>query len=102
VQILVLIEPTAAGQFRARTGEPLSASSFGASADEAKQRLEALLCQRLQNGSQLATINLDKDSPEATQPPLDLEPIPDNNWFFQSMREAIAENRQHEDKAAGS
>lgn len=98
MQVLVFIEPTETGQFRARTGEPLSASAEGGSAEEAKDRLEALLRQRLQNGSQLATIDLDNRSSKVAQRPLHLEPVPDDDWFFQTMREAIVENRQREDE----
>jgi len=97
MQFLVVIEPTETGRFRARTGEPLSEVAEGDSADEAKRRLETALNQRLQGGSQLATINLGKGLKGAAQPPLHLEPLPDEDWFFQTMREAIAENRQRED-----
>lgn len=99
MQILVFIEPLGTGQFRARTGEPLSASAEGDSADEAKQRLEVLLRQRLQNGLQLATIDLDNGAAAVSQRPLDLAPVADDDWFFQTMREAIVENRQREDEA---
>jgi hypothetical protein len=31
--------------------------------------------------------------------PFHLEPLPDDDWFFQTLREAIAENRQRENEA---
>src|SRR5262245_6307928 len=99
MQILVVIELTETGRFRARAGEPFNASAEGESADEAKQCRETLLRQLLQDGNQLATIDLGPGSSEPARLPLHLEPLPDDDWFFQTMRETIAENRRQEDGA---
>ena len=34
-----------------------------------------------------------------TEPPLRFEPIPGEDWFFETMREAIDENRRVENEA---
>ena len=34
-------------------------------------------------------------------PRFHLDPLPDDDWAFRTMREAIAENRRREDEAAG-
>jgi hypothetical protein len=99
MHIPVLIEPIAEGRFRARAGEPFSASAEGDSADDARHRLESLLRDRLQGGPQVATIDLGHGAPAPCDAPLHLEPVPDDDWFFKTMREAIAENRQREDGA---
>ena len=99
MHIHVLIEPIADGRFRARAGEPFSASAEGTSADEATRQLENLLRQRLQNGNQLATIELDNGSSSVEAAPLCLDPVPEDDWFFRTLREAIAERRlQDEDE----
>jgi hypothetical protein len=100
MQLPILIEPIEGGRFRARSGEPLAASVEAASAEEARQQLELLLRQRLQNGSQLLTINLGNGPVQPCPPSLGFEPLPDDDWFFQAFREAIAENRRKEDEAA--
>ncbi len=41
---------------------------------------------------------------QAAFPPSDLlrlDPLPDGDWFFQTMREVIAENRRREDETSG-
>ena len=43
--------------------------------------------------------HLGSAAPEPCQPPLQLEPLPADDWFFGTMREAIAENRRREDEA---
>jgi predicted RNase H-like HicB family nuclease len=100
MQIPILIEPTEGG-FRARAGEPFGVSAEGPTAQEAARRLESMLRDRLRAGTQLALIDLGNGSPSPSPPPLHLEPLPDDDWFFRTMREAIAENRKHEDEAAG-
>jgi hypothetical protein len=99
MQVLILIEPTETGCFRARAGEPFNASAEGESADKARQQLEILLRQRLQNGNQLATIELGGSAQTSAPAPLKLAPVPDDDWFFRTLREVIAENRQQEDEA---
>jgi len=97
MRIPVLIVPIAGGRFRARAGEPFSASAEGPSAEEARHELETLLRQQLQNGHRLATIDLGNGAAEPGQAPLRFEPVADDDWFFQTMRETIADNRQRED-----
>jgi uncharacterized protein (DUF1697 family) len=85
----------------ARAGEPFSAIAEGASAGEATRQLEAILRQRLQSGSAVATIELSDISPAADERPFCLEALPEDDWFFKTMREAIEENRQRENQADG-
>src|SRR5437867_10021245 len=101
MEILILIEALEDGRFRARAGEPFALTAEGNSREEAAEHLESMLRARLHSGSHLAVINLGNGPPFSAQAPLKLEPLPDNDWFFQTMREAIAENRKREDEAAG-
>ena len=98
MHVLILIEPIEGERFRARAGEPFGLSAEGKTAEEAAQQLQTILRERLQTGSRLALLDLGKGSP-ATLAPLHFEPLPGEDWFFQTMREAIAENRQREDTA---
>jgi hypothetical protein len=98
MHVLILIEPIEGGRFRARAGEPFGVSSEGKTAEEAAQQLKTVLHDRLRAGSRLALLDLGNGFapvPAALQ----LEPLPDDDWFFQTMREAIAENRQRENEA---
>jgi predicted RNase H-like HicB family nuclease len=101
MHVLILIEPIEEGRFRARAGEPFGVSAEGETAEEATHQLESILRGRLHTGSRLALLELGNGPPPLTPAPLHLEPLPDDDWFFQTMREAIAENRQREDKADG-
>jgi hypothetical protein len=99
MQIPILIEPLEDGRFRAKAGEPFAASADGLTAEEAAQRLEAMVRDRLNSGSLLSVIDLGNGTAPTPTAGLQLEPLPDNDWFFHTMREAIAENRQREDEA---
>jgi len=99
MQIPILIEPAAGGRFRAKAGEPFSLSAEGASAEEAARHLASLLHDRLQAGTCLSVIDLGNGPASLPPTSLCLEPLPDDDWFFQAMRDAITENRQHEDGA---
>ena len=100
MELLILIEPIAGGRFRARAGEPLALTAEGSSREEATRQLEALLRERLHGGEQLATIQIENGSPLPPSP-FQPAPLPADDWAFQTMREAIAENRRREDEAAG-
>jgi hypothetical protein len=100
MHIPVLVEPIGGGRYAARAGEPFSASAEGTSAGETMRHLEAMLRQRLQNGSEVATIDLSSGAPARNGRPLCLEPLPAADWFFKTMRKAIEENRQRENEAA--
>jgi hypothetical protein len=100
MQIPILIEPIEGG-FRAKAGEPFAASAEGPTAEEAAQRLEMIVRGRLSEGSRLGTINLGNGAALPATGPLQLEPLPDDDWFFRTMREAIAEDRRREDEAGG-
>jgi hypothetical protein len=102
MHVLILIEPIEGGRFLAKAGEPfgVSASAEGNSAEEAAQHLKTILCDRLQSGSCLALLDLGNGSPP-TLAPLHVEQLPGEDWFFQTMGEAIAENRRRENEAEG-
>jgi uncharacterized protein (DUF433 family) len=98
MQILILVEPIEGERFRAKAGEPFGLSAEGKTAEEAAQQLKAFLRERLETGSRLALLDLGNGSP-LTLAPLQLEPLTGEDWFFQTMQEAIAENRQRENEA---
>jgi predicted RNase H-like HicB family nuclease len=97
MQVLILIEPKDSGGFLASAGEPFRVCVEAASAEEAASQLESALRQRLQSGSRLAVLNLENGQKEIPLP-LSLEWLPDDDWFFQTMREAIKENRDRENE----
>jgi hypothetical protein len=99
MHILILIEPAGGGRFRATAGDPFGLSAEADSADEAALRLGTLLRDRLQKGSRLARLDLGNSSSATFPVPLQFAPLPEDDWFFQTMREAIAENRKREDEA---
>ncbi len=99
MQITIIIEPNEGGGFRARAGEPFSVSADGPTMNAAAEHLAALLRERLKAGARLALLDLNNGSQVLAQTPLQLTPVPDQDWFFETMREAIAENRQREDEA---
>jgi hypothetical protein len=101
MHVLILIELIEGVRFRARASEPFGVSAEGKTAAEAAQHLKTILRDRLQNGSVLALLDLENGSLPIPIP-LDLEPLPADDWYFQTMREAIAENRQREEEAVGS
>src|SRR5947207_873762 len=98
MRVPILIEPGEGGSFRARAGEPFGVSADGQTPTEAAEHLTVLLQNRLNAGAQLAIIDLANGPPFVSSSPLHLEPLPDDDWFFQTMREAIAENRQRENE----
>lgn len=101
MHVLILIEPIEGGRFRAKAGEPFGLSGEGQSAEEATQHLKTILRDRLQSGIRLALLDLGNGLPTPTPAALHLETLPDEDWFFQTMRETIAENRQRENEAHG-
>ena len=102
MHVLILIEPIEGERFRARAGDPFGVSTEGNTAEEATQHLKTLLRDRLHHpGSRLALLDLGNDLRTPASSPLQLEPLPDEDWFFQTMREAIATNRQQENEADG-
>lgn len=101
MHVLILIEPIEGERFRAKAGEPFGISAEGKTVEEATQHLETMLRHRLHSRSRLALLDLGNGSSPTASSPLHLEPLPDDDWFFQTMREAITENRQREDEAGG-
>ncbi|HWG45144.1 MAG TPA: hypothetical protein VN688_20410 [Gemmataceae bacterium] len=99
MQITILIEPIEEGRFRAKAGELFGVSAEGETAEEAAHQLETILQDHLHSGTRLALLELGNGSSPPISAPLHLEPLRDDDWFFQTMREVIAENRQREDKA---
>ena len=52
------------------------------------------------NGKAVVPIPADnKETADLPRAPLRFEPLPDDDWFFQGLRDAIAENRREEDEA---
>jgi predicted RNase H-like HicB family nuclease len=98
MHVLILIEPIEGERFRAKAGEPFGVSAEGKTVEEAAQHLKTILRDRLQTGGRLALLDLGNGLPLPTSATLHQEPLPDNDWFFQTMRETIAENRQRENE----
>jgi hypothetical protein len=99
MRVLILIEPSESGGFRATAGEPFRVSAEAGSAEDAARQLETLLRNRLHKGTRLAFLDLENGSTEQLESPLRLDPLPDDDWFFGTMRGAIDENRQRENEA---
>jgi hypothetical protein len=97
----ILIKPKEGGGFRAQAGEPFGLSAEGPTATEAAEHLAGLLREQLKAGAQLAVLEVGNGAQLLSHVPLHFEPLPEDDWFFQTMREAIAENRQREDEAGG-
>src|SRR5688572_14215701 len=98
MQLPILIEPIDGGRFRARSGEPLALMTEGATAHEALTALQAALREQLRSGARLGAVDVENGSVSAPAGPLQLDPLPEDDWFFQTMREAIEENRRREDQ----
>jgi len=97
MQIPILIEPIALGRFRARAGEPFMGCAEGDTASEAARSLQQLLAERVQNGAQYAMVNVPNANTESS---IYFSPLPDDDWFFRTMREEIEKNRHLEDEAS--
>jgi predicted RNase H-like HicB family nuclease len=100
MRIPILIETGERGGFRAHAGGPFTASADGKTATEATENLAALLRERLKAGARLAVLDIGVAPQVLAQAPLQLEPLPDEDWFFQTMRGAIEENRKREDEVS--
>ena len=100
MEILILVEPTEGGRFVAQAGEPFSLSADGGTADDATQRLRALIDARLQGGGMLKLLSLaDGKSGSPVGLPIPADDLYKTDWAFQALGEAIAENRRLEDAA---
>ena len=83
MEIVVLLEPLEGGGFRARAGEPFGMSADGQTASEASEHLADLLRDRLKAGARVAVLDLGNGSQALPQAPLQFDPLPDDDWFFQ-------------------
>jgi predicted RNase H-like HicB family nuclease len=96
MDIPILIEPIENGRFRARAGEPFGLSAVGETAQEATQLLAQIIAQRLQNGVQLARLQIPSQTPAAPVP-IPADNLYQTDWVYRELQEAMAENRQLED-----
>ncbi len=99
MQVLILVEPKEGEGYRATAGSPFDISAEANTAAEATSRLESMLRNRLHHGGRLALLNLNNGSSPAP-PSFQLEPVPRDDWFFKTFREAIEEARQRENGEA--
>jgi hypothetical protein len=99
MQLVILVEPKEGGGFRATAGEPFRLSAEGASAETAAREVESLVRQQLQRGAQLAVVEIDNGAVQTLEPPLRLEALPEDDWFFTTLRDVIDSNRRREDEA---
>src|SRR5260370_4955851 len=100
MQVRILIDPKVGGGFRATAGEPFCMSAEAESEKEAAKRLEIMVRSRL-TGTRVAVLELGNGSPPSTDAPLRFVPVPGEDGFFQTLRQAIEENRQSEDEPHG-
>src|SRR5947208_2398380 len=96
MQIPILIEPIEGARFRAR--EPFGLTAEADTADAAARVLEVYIRQRLDAGSHLTFLDLGNAAPARPPHAFYLPPVPEDDWAFREMREAIAENRRREDE----
>ena len=101
MQFPIFIEATEGGRFRAHAGSPFTLVVEGATEAEAAQRLSELIAERMKRGGRVTTINLPNGAEAPAQAPLVFETLPEDNWFFRTLQETIAENRLREDEAGG-
>ena len=96
MHLLILVEPKEGEGYRATAGSPFDIRAEAATAAEATIQLENMLRDRLDHGGRLALLNLNQGS----SPPqsLHLEPVPADDWFFNTFREAIEEARQRKNE----
>lgn len=92
MQIPVLIQPIEGGRFRARAGEPFAMTAEAASPEEATATLAKQFEECFRAGAALTVIQVNgTTSTPAVH--FDFTAIADDDWFFQTMSDAIAENR---------
>ncbi len=94
MQVAVLIQPIEGGRFRARTGETFALTVEAASPEEATATLAKQLDDCLRAGAELTVIQVNNGQAPAH---FDFPPLPEDDWFFQTIRDAIAENRASEE-----
>jgi hypothetical protein len=94
MQIPVLIEPVATSGFRARSGEPLPLTVEGVTREEALNKLKQLLESKLQNGSELVTLQIGS----AENPWLRGAGIFANSPLFDEWKAIMEENRRKADE----
>lgn len=97
----VLIEREADDRYRARTGEPLPLTAEGATADEALERLRALMDERLSNGTVLTEVGGSKGTAKAGGTPNPWVAITgdlENEPLFDEWVAAMAEYRREVDE----
>jgi hypothetical protein len=97
MQIPVLIQPIEGGRFRARAGEPFAMTVEAASPEEATATLAKQLEECFRAGAALTVIHVNNGNASAPAVHFDFTPLADDDWFFQTMRDAIAENRAREE-----
>ncbi len=96
MQIPILIQPIADGRFQVRAAEPFSFACEGSTVSEATDMLRKQIEACFKNGASMSVIQVNGTA-NGAKAHIDFEPIPDNDWFFQTMREVIAENRAREE-----
>ena len=99
MDITVLIEPLAAGRFRAQTGPPWGLAAEGGSTEEATQGLAALIRDRLANGAQLAVLTVPQNPQQPAAPTRVADDLYRTDWAYRALQEAIAENRRLDESA---
>jgi hypothetical protein len=91
MQILILIEPLGDNGYRASSGVPLALSVEAATRDEAVAQISAQLSRKLQNGTEMISV----DVPPQTNPWLAMAGMFDpSDPVIKKWKKAMAEYRQ--------
>ncbi len=105
MQIPVLIEPVDAKGFRAPTGEPLLLTAEGATREEALDKLQQLLMNRLKNGTEMVTLYVGPNGNTCLPPDHPLAPFAGryapNDPIIEEWKEAVEEYRKQKDEEVG-
>ncbi len=97
MRIPVLIEPLAQDRFRA-VGPLEGLSAEGRTSDEARQKLETLLQERLSHGVQLAWIETQLEAPVAEHPLAKHAGTWRDDPMFGEYQQAVEEYRRQRDE----
>lgn len=94
MQVPVLIEPIVGNGYRASGMFPLDFTVEGTTREEALQKLQQTIGDRLTNGAELITVQV----PQADNPWIRLEGIYKDDPLFDEWQAAIAEYRRQADQ----
>src|SRR5262245_31081143 len=96
MNIPIVVEPVENNGFRARSGPPFDLTTEGATRDEAVARMRDQLKTRVQNGTQLVSVEV--SAADAQNPWVKFAGMFKDDPYFDEWQQAIAENRRKVDE----